>query len=195
MIKWVTASIFSILIHVGIFFGYTVFSSEKIETPKRKITNVNFLDKSAIEEVEIKKTSKNQPKPDAITTNKVVPEKVKREIKNLDEYLEQEEAQRKNNLRLDLVEQISAKVIKDIEGLWIRPNNISKGMFVDFNLQLSRVGLIENIEMKRSSGDETFDRAALNAIRKYKRINYIRNIDDEAFQRYFANFTLRFKPE
>ena len=194
MIKWVTAFIFSILVHVGIFFGYTIFSSEQTETTKRKITNVNFLDKPAIQEVEIKKTTIAESKADISTESNEAPEEVKKEIKNLDEYLEQEDMQNKNDFALDIVEQISAKVIKDIESLWIRPNNTSKGMFVDFNLRLNRVGLIENIEMKRSSGDETFDRAALNAIRKYKRINYIKNVDDEVFQSYFANFTLRFKP-
>ena len=168
MIKWVTAFLFSILVHVGIFFGYTIFSSEQTETTKRKITNVNFLDKPAIQEVEIKKTTIAESKVDISTESDETPKEVKREIKNLDEYLEQEDMQNKNDFALDIVEQISAKVIKDIENLWIRPNNTSKGMFVDFNLRLNRVGLIENIEMKRSSGDETFDRAALNAIRKYK---------------------------
>ena len=113
----------------------------------------------------------------------------------MDQYLKDEELQKENSSKLDIVEQISLKVIKDIENLWVRPNNVSKGMFVDFTLKLNRVGLIESIEMKRTSGDETFDRAALTAIRKYKQINYIKNIDDETFQSYFANFTLRFKPE
>ena len=103
--------------------------------------------------------------------------------------------QKENNYKLGIVEQISAKVIKDIEGLWVRPNNISKGMFVDFSLKLNRIGLIESVELKRSSGNKTFDRAALTAIRKYKQIKYIRNIDDETFKIYFADFTLRFKPE
>ena len=121
-------------------------------------------------------------------------EKIK-EIKNLDEYLKEEELQKENNYKLSIVEQISAKVIKDIEDLWVRPNNISTGMFVDFSLKLNRIGLIETVELKRSSGNKTFDRAALAAIRKYKQIKYIRNIDDETFKIYFADFTLRFKPE
>ena len=118
-----------------------------------------------------------------------------KEIENLDQYLKEEELKKENNYKLGIVEQISAKVIKDIEGLWVRPNNISKGMFVDFSLKLNRIGLIESVELKRSSGNKTFDRAALTAIRKYKQIKYIRNIDDETFKIYFADFTLRFKPE
>ena len=92
-------------------------------------------------------------------------------------------------------EQISYKVIKDIEALWIRPNSAKIGMFADFNLRINRLGIIENIEMKQTSGDNAFDRAALNAIRKYKQIKYVRNLDDQTFQVYFSNFTLRFRPE
>ena len=113
----------------------------------------------------------------------------------MDEYLKEEELKKENSYKFGIVEQISSKVIKDIEGLWVRPNNISKGMFVDFNLKLNRIGIIESIELKRSSGNQTFDRAALTAIRKYKQIKDIRNVDDETFRTYFADFTLRFKPE
>ncbi len=195
MIRWFTAIIFSILVHLGIILGYSAFTSDNERPPTRKITNVNFLETEEEKLVEAKQPKKNKPKKqnnENISEPKI---ETKKEIKNLDQYLKDEELQKENSSKLDIVEQISLKVIKDIENLWVRPNNVSKGMFVDFTLKLNRVGLIESIEMKRTSGDETFDRAALTAIRKYKQINYIKNIDDETFQSYFANFTLRFKPE
>ena len=129
-----------------------------------------------------------------IDTKKAAETKPK-EIDNLEEYLKEEEIQKRISDNADVVEQISYKVIKDIEALWIRPNSAKIGMFADFNLRISRLGIIENIEMKQTSGDNAFDRAALNAIRKYKQINYVRNLDDQTFQAYFSNFTLRFKPE
>ena len=195
MIRWFTAIIFSIIVHLGIILVYSAFTSDNERHPTRKITNVNFLETEEEKLVEVKQPKKNKPKKQ---NNKNISEpkiETKKEIKNLDQYLKDEELQKENSSKLDIVEQISLKVIKDIENLWVRPNNVSKGMFVDFTLKLNRVGLIESIEMKRTSGDETFDRAALTAIRKYKQINYIKNIDDETFQSYFANFTLRFKPE
>tara|TARA_Y100000768_G_C23688812_1_gene545865 strand:+ start:58 stop:657 length:600 start_codon:yes stop_codon:yes gene_type:complete len=199
MIRWFTAIIFSILVHLGIILGYSAFTSDNERPPTRKITNVNFLETEEQKLVETKQPKKNKPKKqnnENISEPKIETKKeTKKEIKNLDQYLKDEELQKENSSKLDIVEQISLKVIKDIENLWVRPNNVSKGMFVDFTLKLNRVGLIESIEMKRTSGDKTFDRAALTAIRKYKQINYIKNIDDETFQSYFANFTLRFKPE
>ena len=197
MIRWLTALFFSIVIHLGIFFGYSAFTQEKSDLTKRKITNVNFLESEIDKKTEIYKPKIAKPKTKKENieqvSNKFI-EEIK-EIENLDQYLKEEELQKENNYKLGIVEQISAKVIKDIEGLWVRPNNISKGMFVDFSLKLNRIGLIESVELKRSSGNKTFDRAALTAIRKYKQIKYIRNIDDETFKIYFADFTLRFKPE
>ena len=197
MIRWLTALFFSIVVHIGIFFGYSAFSLEKNDALKRKITNVNFLESEIDEEVEPKKLKTTKPKTNNVNIEQVniEPREKRKEIENLDEYLKEEELKKENSYKFGIVEQISSKVIKDIEGLWVRPNNISKGMFVDFNLKLNRIGIIESIELKRSSGNQTFDRAALTAIRKYKQIKDIRNVDDETFRTYFADFTLRFKPE
>ena len=68
-------------------------------------------------------------------------------------------------------------------------------MYAEFNLSIDRLGNINKFDIKRSSGSETFDRAAMNAIKKYQKIKYIRDVDEETYRIYFANFTLRFKPE
>ena len=160
----------------------------------RKITNVNFFDEELQEKVEVMKSSAPQEKSKKNNTEQSEDDKPK-EIKNFEDYLREEETQKRITDNADVVEQISYKVIKDIEALWIRPNSAEIGMFADFNLSINRLGIIENIEMKQTSGDNAFDRAALNAIRKYKQIRYVRNLDDQTFQIYFSNFTLRFKPE
>ena len=54
MIRWLTALFFSIVVHIGIFFGYSAFSLEKNDALKRKITNVNFLESEIDKEVEPK---------------------------------------------------------------------------------------------------------------------------------------------
>ena len=52
-----------------------------------------------------------------------------KEIKNFEDYLREEETQKRITDNADVVEQISYKVIKDIEALWIRPNSAEIGMF------------------------------------------------------------------
>jgi colicin import membrane protein len=195
MMKWLTALFFSIIVHILIFFSYVLFTTESVENKSRKITNVSFLDEELQNKEEKRKSSKSKEKKQKKIDTKKVEEIKPKEIDNFEEYLKEEEIQKRISDNADVVEQISYKVIKDIEALWIRPNSAKIGMFADFNLRINRLGIIENIEMKQTSGDNAFDRAALNAIRKYKQINYVRNLDDQTFQAYFSNFTLRFRPE
>jgi len=195
MIKWFSAFILSILVHALIFLIYSFLDSVQEETTDRKITNVSFVQPEK-KDIDIKKTTE---KKDTNTNKSTTPESIKepeiKTIKDLDKYLIEEQDQETFNKKLDKVEQISAQVIKDIESIWIRPNNITKGMYAEFNLTIDRLGNIDNFDIKRSSGSDTFDRAAMNAIKKYKKIKYIKNVDEETYRIYFANFTLRFKPE
>ena len=195
MMKWLTALFFSIIVHILIFFSYVLFTTESVENKSRKITNVSFLDEELQNKEEKRKSSKSKEKKQKKIDTKKVEEIKPKEIDNFEEYLKEEEIQKRISDNADVVEQISYKVIKDIEALWIRPNSAKIGMFADFNLRINRLGIIENMEMKQTSGDNAFDRAALNAIRKYKQIKYVRNLDDQTFQAYFSNFTLRFRPE
>lgn len=195
MMKWLTALFFSIIVHILIFFSYVFFTTESVENKSRKITNVSFLDEELQNKEEKRKSSTSKEKKQKKIDTKKAEEIKPKEIDNFEEYLKEEEIQKRISDNADVVEQISYKVIKDIEALWIRPNSAKIGMFADFNLRINRLGIIENIEMKQTSGDNAFDRAALNAIRKYKQIKYVRNLDDQTFQAYFSNFTLRFRPE
>ena len=197
MTRWISAILLSVIVHVLIFISYEVFSVSETKETFRKITNVNFIEEPK-ETIEVKKSktvtsSKNE---NLAQSEQIAETKLKqKQIKNLDEYLEEEALQKKILENIDIVEQISSKVIKDIEELWIKPNNSKKGMFADFSLSLRRSGLIDDIELVQSSGNKAFDRAALNAIRKYKQVRYINTINDEEYRIYFSKFTLRFKPE
>ena len=193
--KWFTALLFSIAVHILIFFSYVFFATESEVSTSIKITNVNFLDEVTQEKVEVLQSSVPQEREQKTTITEQSEDDKPKEIKNFEDYLREEETQKRITDNADVVEQISYKVIKDIEALWIRPNSAEIGMFADFNLSINRLGIIENIEMKQTSGDRAFDRAALNAIRKYRQIRYVKSLDDQTFQIYFSNFTLRFKPE
>ena len=195
MIKWLSALILSILVHGLIFLIYSFLDSVQEETTDRKITNVSFIQPEKKDTTTKKSAEKKDTNTKKSTTPESIKEPEKKTIKDLDKYLTEEQNQETFNKKLDKVEQISAQVIKDIESIWIRPNNIQKGMYAEFNLTIDRLGNIDNFDIKRSSGSDAFDRAAMNAIKKYKKIKYIKNVDEETYRIYFANFTLRFKPE
>ena len=200
MIKWFSAFIFSILVHVLIYLTYIFLDSTQEVEAEKKITNVNFIQS---EEKEIKtNTSSKKAEIEPISTlsqqeNKDPIQEPTKEtvIENLDEYLKMEQQQDISKKKLDKVEQISLQVIKDIEGIWVRPNSLKKGMYADFSLRIDRSGIIKEVNIMRTSGNDTFDRAAMNAIKKYKKIKGMDKIDEETYRIYFANFTLRFNPD
>lgn len=200
MIKWFSAFIFSILVHVLIYLTYIFLDSTQEVEAEKKITNVNFIQS---EEKEIKtNTSTKKAEIEPISTlsqqeNKDPIQEPTKEtvIENLDEYLKMEQQQDISKKKLDKVEQISLQVIKDIEGIWVRPNSLKKGMYADFSLRIDRSGIIKEVNIMRTSGNDTFDRAAMNAIKKYKKIKGMDKIDEETYRIYFANFTLRFNPD
>lgn len=200
MIKWFSAFIFSILVHVLIYLTYIFLDSSQEVEAEKKITNVNFIQS---EEKEIKtNTSTKKAEIEPISTlsqqeNKDPIQEPTKEtvIENLDEYLKMEQQQDISKKKLDKVEQISLQVIKDIEGIWVRPNSLKKGMYADFSLRIDRSGIIKEVNIMRTSGNDTFDRAAMNAIKKYKKIKGMDKIDEETYRIYFANFTLRFNPD
>ena len=200
MIKWFSAFIFSVLVHVLIYLTYVFLDSTEKEDTEKKITNVNFIQPeekviktntfSKKAEIEPKSTLSQQEIKDPI-------QELKKEIviENLDEYLEVEKQQDLSQKKLDKVEQISLQVIKDIEGIWVRPNSLKKGMYADFSLRIDRSGIINEVNIMKTSGNEAFDRAAMNAIKKYKKIKGMDKIDEETYRIYFANFILRFNPD
>ena len=134
---------FFINCHILYFFSYVLFTTESIENKTRKITNVSFLDKKLQNKEEESKSSKlqekKQKKIDANEAEEIKP----KVIDNFEEYFREEETQKRMADNADVVEQISYKVIKDIEALWIRPNSAEIGMFADFELNLNRSGIIE----------------------------------------------------
>lgn len=194
MIKWITALIFSLLIHILIVFSYSFF--QEIASPEvdRKIAAVKFLPPKNDEVIPQKKTIQTSKKTQQPITKKEV--KIKEEETfDFSEYLDEEILQKLDEENIDLIEEISSKVISDLQRIWIKPNNIPAGVYAEFELELDRLGNIRSMNLKRSSGIGAFDRAAQNAIRKYNRIKYIAEIDDSLYSSYFAKFTLRFRPK
>ncbi len=200
MIKWFSAFIFSVLVHVLIYLTYVFLDSTEKEDIEKKITNVNFIQP---EEKEIKtntSSKKAEIEPKSTLSQQEIKDPIqepKKEIviENLDEYLEVEKQQDLSQKKLDKVEQISLQVIKDIEGIWVRPNTLKKGMYADFSLRIDRSGIIKEVNIMKTSGNDAFDRAAMNAIKKYKKIKGMDKIDEETYRIYFANFILRFNPD
>ena len=210
--KWLSALLLSLLIHFIITFVYFSFEGETLKNEEKTITGIKFLQTEKEESIEenlgnqnqvvskksvIKPTQENKiEKPINENYQEPLSEVVQpEEVLNFEDYLDEELNQSFIEFNNDIVEEIKQKIIIDLINIWIKPNNTSKDIFAEFNLEVDRLGNVESFVMIRSSGSEAFDRAAIRAINKYKKIAYIKEIDDDTYETYFSNFTIRFKPQ
>ena len=192
MIRWLTAIIFSLLIHTSIIFFYNFFQNYDLNTKERKVTGVKFL--PAEIKQEIKETQKKSIEPKIVESKATQPAIIEQKY-DFSSYINEELLMEMDQENMDLVEEISFKVINDLQNIWIEPKNLPLGVYADFSLEVDRLGNIISFKLIRSSGIGAFDRAAQNAIRKYDKIKYITEIDESLYSTYFEKFTIRFIPK
>jgi colicin import membrane protein len=192
MIRWLTAIIFSLLIHTLIIFFYNFFQNYDLNTKERKVTGVKIL--PAEIKQEIKETQKKSIEPKIVESKATQPAIIEQKY-DFSSYINEELLMEMDQENMDLVEEISFKVINDLQNIWIEPKNLPLGVYADFSLEVDRLGNIISFKLIRSSGIGAFDRAAQNAIRKYNKIKYITEIDESLYSTYFEKFTIRFIPK
>ena len=192
MIRWLTAIIFSLLIHALIIFFYNFFQNYDLNIKERKVTGVKFL--PAETKQEIKEIQRKSVEPE-IAEPKATQPAIVEQKNDFSSYINEELLMELNQENMDLVEEISFKVINDLQNIWIEPKNLPLGVYADFSLEVDRLGNIISFKLIRSSGIGAFDRAAQNAIRKYNKIKYITEIDESLYSTYFEKFTIRFIPK
>jgi len=192
MIRWLTAIIFSLLIHASIIFFYNFFQNYDLNIKERKVTGVKFLPAETKQEIKEIQRKSVEPK---ITEPKATQPAIVEQKNDFSSYINEELLMELNQENMDLVEEISFKVINDLQNIWIEPKNLPLGVYADFSLEVDRLGNIISFKLIRSSGIGAFDRAAQNAIRKYNKIKYITEIDESLYSTYFEKFTIRFIPK
>jgi len=192
MIRWLTAIIFSLLIHASIIFFYNFFQNYDLNIKERKVTGVKFLPAETKQEIKEIQRKSVEPK---IAEPKATQPAIVEQKNDFSSYINEELLMELNQENMDLVEEISFKVINDLQNIWIEPKNLPLGVYADFSLEVDRLGNIISFKLIRSSGIGAFDRAAQNAIRKYNKIKYITEIDEALYSTYFEKFTIRFIPK
>jgi len=192
MIRWLTAIIFSLLIHASIIFFYNFFQNYDLNIKERKVTGVKFLPAETKQEIKEIQRKTVEPK---IAEPKATQPAIVEQKNDFSSYINEELLMELNQENMDLVEEISFKVINDLQNIWIEPKNLPLGVYADFSLEVDRLGNIISFKLIRSSGIGAFDRAAQNAIRKYNKIKYITEIDESLYSTYFEKFTIRFIPK
>ena len=192
------AVILSFLLHIFIFFSISFFNSKSLIQQTTKITNIKYIvepEQKDNQEMSMKNTVQKATKKPIILEKDRKNKTPKIYDKDYSLYLREEDDATNELYESNIVEEVSSRIINDIQSIWVKPNNLAKDIYVDFELRLDRLGNINSYKITKSSGNMTFDRAAANAIKKYKRVKYVATIDNETYKKHFSVFKLRFIPK
>lgn len=94
-----------------------------------------------------------------------------------------------------LADSYAALVKRTVESHWSRPPSARKDMQVELAIRLVPTGEVVGVEVTRSSGNTSFDRSAVLAVKKAGRFPELKDMPSSVFEQYFRSFTLVFKPE
>lgn len=85
------------------------------------------------------------------------------------------------------------QIRRDIVSNWSRPPSARNGMEALLRVFLVPTGEVVNVVVERSSGNDAFDRSAMQAVTKAGRFQVPR--ESRQFERSFREFTVLFRPE
>lgn len=110
---------------------------------------------------------------------------------------EDEEAQ-STNTEGQLVQSYQGLIQEAVQRRWSRPPSARNGMHCVLVIQLIPTGELVDVQILKSSGDDAFDRSALNAARKaapFTELSKLSKSDPRVFEQQFRRFNLDFIPE
>jgi len=113
----------------------------------------------------------------------------------LDEALKEEEALLLEEQYATEAQSYVALIADRIEQKWSRPPSARKGMQCKLRLQLVPTGRVVNVSVISSSGNDAFDRSALQAVQRVESFPEIKQMSSGLFEREFRQFTMTFSPQ
>ncbi len=87
-------------------------------------------------------------------------------------------------------------VLKErVERKWNRPPSARNGMSCELRIKLVPTGRIVDVDVVNSSGSDEFDRSAEQAVRAVEKIDELKGMDPDMFERDFREVNILFRPE
>lgn len=88
-----------------------------------------------------------------------------------------------------------AAISQRIEQNWSRPPSARNDMECELLIKLVPTGRVINVDIVKSSGNELFDRSAVQAVQKAEQFPEIKEMKPEVFERYYRELNLVFRPQ
>ena len=90
---------------------------------------------------------------------------------------------------------LAAIIQRAVVGRWARPPSARNGMVAVLEIALVPTGDVVGVSVLTSSGDNAFDRSALNAVERAGRFPEVKQLERALFERDFRRFQLIFRPD
>ena len=90
---------------------------------------------------------------------------------------------------------VAATIRATVINRWTRPPSARNGMVAVISIQLVPTGEVVGVSVLQSSGNNAFDRSAMNAVERAARFPEVAQLDNALFEANFRRFQLIFKPE
>jgi colicin import membrane protein len=78
---------------------------------------------------------------------------------------------------------------------WSRPPSARSGMIVKLRVNLVPTGRVVSVDVVESSGDEAFDRSAVQAVHKAEPYSRLAELESDLFDEQFRQFVFIFNPQ
>ena len=132
--------------------------------------------------------------PPVVPTRSVAPEKSRDEmVQGLELAIIEEQGLRRAVTADEKAMAYVAQIQRDIVQYWSRPPSARNGMESLLRVSLIPTGEVIDVKLEQSSGNDAFDRSAIQAVRKARRFTV--PSDTLRFERDFREFTVLFKPD
>lgn len=94
-----------------------------------------------------------------------------------------------------LVDSVGYQIERVVEQNWSRPPSARRGMETVLRVSLVPTGGLSSVEIMTSSGDNAFDRSAMQAVQKAAPFDAVKEISPVLFEKNFRTFQFRFSPQ
>jgi len=149
----------------------------------------------------VKKPVEKKPEPKKEVKNNKDEDEQKKQQEQLQQIAERMEKAMEDDLSVaDNVSEHAAQSYVDainqrITENWSRPPSARNGMQCQLLIQLVPTGRVVAVTLEKSSGNDAFDRSAIQAVKKVDTFPEIKDMPSGLFERDFRNLHLNFNPQ
>jgi colicin import membrane protein len=110
--------------------------------------------------------------------------------------LSEDEEAESTNTEGQLVQSYQGAIQEAVQRRWSRPPSARNGMHCVLAIQIIPTGEVVDVQVVKGSGDDAFDRSAINAVKKASPFTELQALKGNAdFEKNFRRFQLDFIPE